>query len=303
MILKDLEKSKSERLNEADKFVDSCKLLMDNNQARERSALKALGLDKQIVQAEKKMEHLILNERFEKEYESKVFHIDEIKKMCMKYRFFFRNSHEYRGAIPPDLGAIVARLEDTKKVTIGGHSNSFFIMAPPKMFNDYWPISKQISRSHDDGVRGVKEFFKNITEKDPDPMLFVRADADHYVLLKKWGSDVNAGRAIAGFFTSTTGRIQLFSFFAFILLMIAPIILFNMFPDGTFVEYWEKKVSGKVISSGYEGTFAGLAFWIMAGAYWVYTAIIYARWMSLFSGVISTESQWNSPAVKLRRLS
>jgi hypothetical protein len=96
----------------------------------------------------------------------KIFHIDQIKKICIDYRFRFLGSHLFKSEIPEEARTKIKDFELAHDTKLSG----FKIAAPSKLFH-----------------------LKNYD----DPLLFVPLGNDYYYLIHKWGNDVNAFRKIS----------------------------------------------------------------------------------------------------------
>jgi hypothetical protein len=93
----------------------------------------------------------------------KIFHIDQIKKVCVDYRFRFLGSHLFKSEIPEEAISKIRDFESAHQTRLSG----FKIAAPSKLFhlNNY-----------------------------DDPLLFVPLGNNYFYLLHKWGNDVNPFR-------------------------------------------------------------------------------------------------------------
>ena len=98
----------------------------------------------------------------------RVFHLDEIKKNCVKYRLRFLPAGRFKGRLPMqavyELRALEARAEEPIR--------GFMIMAPAKRFK--------------------------LCDCDADPLLFVPVGGDRYYLVHRWGADMGPWRAVMG---------------------------------------------------------------------------------------------------------
>jgi len=95
----------------------------------------------------------------------RIFHIDQIKSICIDYRLRFLNSKYFKGKIPKAAIREVSRLEQLHNTTIEG----FKIMAPSKLFK--------------------------LEDKD-DPLMFAPIGNGYYYLIHKWGNDLHPLRKI-----------------------------------------------------------------------------------------------------------
>ena len=93
----------------------------------------------------------------------KVFHIDSIEKLCIKYRLRFLDTHLFKGDYPNELYSIIPELEATHETKL----ENFKIMAPSKLFR---------------------------LKTKEDPLLFVPIGNGYYYLIHKWGNDLKTYR-------------------------------------------------------------------------------------------------------------
>ena len=94
-----------------------------------------------------------------------IFHIDEIKDVCIDYRLRFLDLKYFKGTIPQEAKDKISGLEAQHKTTIDG----FKIMAPSIMFR---------------------------LAKTDDPLLFAPLGNDYYYLIHKWGKDLHPLRKL-----------------------------------------------------------------------------------------------------------
>ncbi|WP_298116922.1 hypothetical protein [Flavobacterium sp.] len=116
----------------------------------------------------------------------KIFHINQIEKVCTDYRLRFLNSSLFKNEIPEEAISEIRTLEKTHKTTLEG----FKIMAPSKAFN-----------------------LKNYD----DPLLFAPIGNDYYYLIHKWGNDLAWYRKIA---VLPLKNIINFTFFCFLVSLV-----------------------------------------------------------------------------------
>ena len=94
-----------------------------------------------------------------------IFHIDEIKNVCIDYRLRFLDVKYFKGTLPQEAKDKISRLEAQHKTTIDG----FKIMAPSIMFR---------------------------LAKTDDPLLFAPLGNDYFYLIHKWGKDLHPLRKL-----------------------------------------------------------------------------------------------------------
>lgn len=94
-----------------------------------------------------------------------IFHIDQIKAVCIDYRLRFLSTHLYKSIIPEEAITKTGRLEKLHNTRLGG----FTIMAPSSQFH---------------------------LENYDDPLLFAPIGNGYYYLIHKWGNDLHPLRKL-----------------------------------------------------------------------------------------------------------
>lgn len=102
---------------------------------------------------------------FDKLDTSKIYHIDQIKDICIDYRLRFLDARLFKGKIPDSAIEKVKALEEMHETELKG----FRIMAPSKLFK--------------------------LEDKD-DPLLFAPIGNEYFYLIHKWGNDLHPLRKI-----------------------------------------------------------------------------------------------------------
>ena len=92
-----------------------------------------------------------------------IFHIDDIKSICITYRLRFLESSLFKGEIPQEAISKIKQLEKAHNTKLEG----FKIMAPSKLFK---------------------------LENYDDPLLFAPIGNGYYYLIHKWGNDMSVWR-------------------------------------------------------------------------------------------------------------
>ncbi|TLF44978.1 hypothetical protein [Maribacter aurantiacus] len=95
----------------------------------------------------------------------KIFHIDQIKNLCIDYRLRFLDTKYFKGEIPAEAYSKIRSLEKEHNTELRG----FKIIAPSKLFK--------------------------LEDKD-DPLLFAPMGNGYYYLIHKWGNDLNPFRKL-----------------------------------------------------------------------------------------------------------
>ncbi|MDC6405563.1 MULTISPECIES: hypothetical protein [Maribacter] len=95
----------------------------------------------------------------------KIFHIDQIKNLCIDYRLRFLDTKYFKGEIPAEAYSKIRSLEKEHNTEL----KDFKIIAPSKLFK--------------------------LEDKD-DPLLFAPMGNGYYYLIHKWGNDLNPFRKL-----------------------------------------------------------------------------------------------------------
>lgn len=96
---------------------------------------------------------------------NRIFHISQIKEICITYRLRFLDSHFFKGDFPQQAISEIRRLEKEHNTTFG----NFKIIAPSKLLK---------------------------LENADDPLLFFPIGNDYFYLIHKWGRDLNPFRKL-----------------------------------------------------------------------------------------------------------
>ena len=96
---------------------------------------------------------------------SKIYHIDEIKQICIDYRLRFLDTKYFKGPIPAEALSKIKSLEKEHNLEIQG----FKIIAPSKLFK--------------------------LEDKD-DPLLFAPIGNGYHYLIHQWGNDLHPLRKL-----------------------------------------------------------------------------------------------------------
>lgn len=137
--------------------------LLKKAQQNDVDILDRLGMTHNITVANREKTRI---EQLSKYDSTRVFHEDEIGKICNRYALRFLPSNVYKGTIDPLMPSKVAEFEKL----YGTHS--YKICAPASAFK--------------------------LEEKPKDPLLFASIGNDYYYLVHKWGNDLSINRIIVG---------------------------------------------------------------------------------------------------------
>lgn len=122
----------------------------------------------------------------------KIFHLEQIKKICIDYRFRFLDSSIFKNEIPEEAISKIRDLEKKHNTKLEG----FKIVAPSKAF---------------------------LLENYDDPLLFIPIGNNYFYLIHQWGSDMNSLRKWIVKPIKNIGSFVLFSILiSFLLTLIVP---------------------------------------------------------------------------------
>ena len=136
----------------------------------------------------------------------KIYHIDQIRDICIDYRLRFLNSKYFKGEIPQEAIFKIKQLEKSHDVEMKG----FKIIAPSKLFK--------------------------LEDKD-DPLLFAPIGNDYFYLIHKWGNDLSPLRKILMWpFKSVINLTLLTVLVSYLITLMVPSGLFSKSSSST--EFW-----------------------------------------------------------------
>ncbi len=95
----------------------------------------------------------------------KIYHLSDIKALCITYRLRFLDSHFFKGEIPEEAISKIRMLERDHRTSLSG----FKIVAPAKLLK---------------------------LENADDPLLFAPLGNDYFYLVHKWGNDLHPFRKL-----------------------------------------------------------------------------------------------------------
>ena len=134
---------------------------------------------------------------FDKLDRDRIFHIDSIKKLCIKYRLRFLDTNLFKGKYPEELFNIIPALE----IKHNSKFKNFKIIAPSKLF---------------------------ILKSREDPLLFVPIGNNYYYLIHKWGRDLKTYRKFLFWPLKNLNTLIYTSIF----LSLASTLIFSLFFNG-----------------------------------------------------------------------
>jgi len=137
---------------------------------------------------------------------SRIFHIADIKKICIDYRLRFLDSRYFKGEIPVEGISKIKSLEREHQIALRG----FKIIAPSKLFK--------------------------LEDKD-DPLLFAPIGNGYFYLIHQWGNDLHPLRkALMWPFKNIVNLAFLVVAISFLVTLMVPEGLFSK--SNSAVEFW-----------------------------------------------------------------
>lgn len=129
----------------------------------------------------------------------KIYHLDQIKNICIDYRLRFLDFKYFKGKLPVSALSTIKDLEKKHQTELIG----FKIMAPSKLFK---------------------------LENADDPLLFVPIGNDFFYLVHKWGNDLHPMRKSMMWFFKSFENLLILTF------LISLLVTF-MVPNGMFTKH------------------------------------------------------------------
>ncbi|GAA4271446.1 hypothetical protein U6A24_23000 [Aquimarina gracilis] len=126
----------------------------------------------------------------------RIYHLDQIKKICIDYRLRFLDAKYFKGKLPSKALSSIKELEKKHKTELKG----FKIIAPSKLFK---------------------------LENADDPLLFAPMGNDYFYLVEKWGNDLHPLRKIMMWFFKSFENLLFLTF-------LVSLLLTFMVPNGLF---------------------------------------------------------------------
>ncbi|MGB5646599.1 hypothetical protein [Muriicola sp.] len=137
---------------------------------------------------------------------NKIYHIDQIKQICIDYRLRFLDSKYFKGEIPQEGISRIKALERSHRISIEG----FKIIAPSKLFR--------------------------LEDKD-DPLLFAPIGNDYFYLIHRWGNDLHPLRKVFAWpFKNIVNLTAIVLMIAYLITLMVPEGLFSK--SSSQAEFW-----------------------------------------------------------------
>lgn len=148
-------KYRSKRIDEQ-AIMDEVQKIFSENDTRREEIVDTLS---------KKSSEVENNFDFDLLQSEQIFHISDIKNLCINYRLRFLDSHYFKGDFPEEAISEIRNLEKNHDISL----RNFKIVAPAKLLK---------------------------LENADDPLLFAPMGNDYYYLVHKWGRDLHPFRKL-----------------------------------------------------------------------------------------------------------
>ena len=136
----------------------------------------------------------------------RIYHIEQIKKICIDYRLRFLDSTYFKGEIPNEAISKIKEMERSHDIEMKGYK----ILAPSRLFR--------------------------LEDKD-DPLLFAPIGNGYYYLIHKWGNDLHPLRKLFAWpFKNIVNLALVVMLLSYLLTLIIPEGLFSKRASAT--EFW-----------------------------------------------------------------
>lgn len=135
-----------------------------------------------------------------------IFHLSQIRSICIDYRLRFLDSKYFKGTIPPEAISKIKHMEQQHGIDMEG----FKIMAPSRLFK--------------------------LEDKD-DPLLFAPIGNNYFYLIHKWGNDLHPLRKLFVWpFKNIINLIALVFLISYLVTVLVPQGLFSK--TSSSAEFW-----------------------------------------------------------------
>lgn len=201
-----VKKKQSEEALYAETALSDVKLLLTGDAIEDLEISRGLGTQHSLVYGETVNAQVLELEKMNTEYNGKVFKIEDIKALAIKYNLRFLSSTLFTGKMDVEVISKIKEFvkeANMPKLDKWQLSSKFFILAPEKCFH----LTNQ----------------EIIRQKDLDPAIFYKIDEENYRLVHKWGADFTVFRLISGYMWKSHDN-----FFTGIAVITFPIVLFLM---------------------------------------------------------------------------
>lgn len=178
--------------NEKPQIIEEVKEILQSQ------ALREAIIEKRILEGSRTFDYNLADFK-----EENIYTIDQIKKLCVKYRLRFLDSKVFAGEIPYEAISKIKALEEE----LGQSLSGFKIVAPKELFQ--------------------------LEDKDSDPLLFLQLSENKFYFIHKWGGELNRFRSILA--TPMRSFMSMFWFLAAVALIFTILIPTKSFDVSAFL--------------------------------------------------------------------
>ncbi|WP_109097028.1 hypothetical protein [Aquimarina sp. AU58] len=164
--------------------------IFSEEEKHENQILKNLENSSHVVQNVFNLDHIETHS---------IYHLDQIKKICITYRLRFLDVKYFKGKLPLSAISAIKNLEKKHQTELKG----FKIIAPSKLFK---------------------------LENADDPLLFAPMGNDYFYLVHKWGNDLHPLRKFMMWFFKSFENLLILTF-------LVSLLLTFMVPEGMFTKH------------------------------------------------------------------
>ena len=211
------------RLAYPDGLVLAHALLREQGE-QEEQLIEKLGMRHSLTQINNSRRHHHLN----KQFNGDVYHVSDIRQVCVDYRMRMLPSHRYHGPIDPEFGPKLNRFRKEYELSDTELGHDFFIVAPAETFD----LEKR-------------------QRPLVDPLLLYRIDDQHYKMVHQWGGDLHPLRYLRAWrHRSLTNMTLYWTLFTFLITM----VLFGVLAESLTNAFTISSVFTFLVGWGYYST-------------------------------------------------
>lgn len=254
-VVGELDRQRTQSKKMTEQVVNEQQLFLSSGMDKEREALRIAGLNTEIADADRERSREIERAKSESEYGDRVFHVDELKQVCMKYDLRLLKSKRFVGKIDQVVAQKLAEFVEKHKNEIGNHTDDFYIMAPGYAFQ-------------------LDERKRKPVPVDP-VLLYKIPRTNDFVFIHKWGQDFTAWRRLRGMFFESKESMLFMSATAGHLILFALYLAF-----------------GNFIPSFWSVVLYPLIFGLLSLSIGLFTVLVWTAWGDAEN--VFTKDTWNS---------
>lgn len=182
-------KATIEKLNKENEINDSLlsqvQNILNKDNKSDIELLKKFGFEQAIeIAHDLKNKSTHINNKLNNVKSERIFTIDEIKSIAIKYGLRFLPAQLYTGFLPPELPQKIKEFENLDLDVESEYKSGFGLSYTDKV--SYY-------------ILAPKDSFK-LQEKPKDPLLFAKLKSGDYYLIHKWGDDLSITNYVKNIF-------------------------------------------------------------------------------------------------------